>query len=81
MKSFWIRDKFSSPDGEELTAFTTRIDTIYGVTYLAISPNHPISQNLANQDPEIDGFVKNEAKMNKADMAKADKLFKNEFKS
>jgi len=35
-----------------------KIDTIYGVTYLAISPNHPISQNLANQDTQIDDFIK-----------------------
>ena len=42
----------------------------------AISPNHPISQNLANQDTEIDDFIKkcNETKMAEADMAKADKL-------
>ena len=75
-KSFGSEISFPLPDGEELTAFTTRIDTIYGVTYLAISPNHPISQDLANQDSQIDDFIKkcNETKMAEADMAKADKL-------
>ena len=75
-KSFGSEISFPLPNGEELTAFTTRIDTIYGVTYLAISPNHPISQNLAYQDPQVDDFIKkcNETKMAEADMAKADKL-------
>ena len=61
-KSFGSEISFSLSSGEKLTAFTTRIDTIYGVTYLAISPNHPISQNLANQDTEIDDFIKNAMK-------------------
>ena len=75
-KSFGSEISFPLSGEEELTAFTTRIDTIYGVTYLAISPNHPISQNLANQDMQIDDFIKkcNETKMAEADMAKAEKL-------
>ena len=50
-KSFGSEIKFSLLDEEELTAFTTRIDTIYGVTYIAISPNHPLAQNLASESP------------------------------
>ena len=45
-KSFGSEIKFSLLDNEELTAFTTRIDTIYGVTYIAISPNHPLAKVL-----------------------------------
>ena len=63
-------------DEQELTACTTRIDTIYGVTYIAISPNHPLAQGLASDNPEINEFIKkcNATKMAEADMAKADKL-------
>ena len=75
-KSFGSEIKFKLLDNQELCAFTTRIDTIYGVTFLAISPNHPIAQNLATDNPEINEFIKqcNATKMAEADMAKADKL-------
>jgi leucyl-tRNA synthetase len=75
-KSFGSEIKFSLHDAQELTAFTTRIDTIYGVTYIAISPNHPLAQGLAIDNPEINEFIKkcNATKMAEADMAKADKL-------
>ena len=32
---------------EFLTTFSTRPDTIFGVSFLAISPNHPLAVNLA----------------------------------
>ena len=75
-KSFGSEIKFSLNNQEDLTAFTTRIDTLYGVTYIAISPNHPLDQNLSKESTEISNFVKqcNETKMAEADMAKADKL-------
>ena len=75
-KSFGSEIKFSLNNEEDLTAFTTRIDTLYGVTFIAISPNHPLAQNLAKESAEISNFVKqcNETKMAEADMAKADKL-------
>ena len=75
-KSFGSEIKFSLNNEEDLTAFTTRIDTLYGVTFIAISPNHPLAQNLAKESTEISNFVKQcqETKMAEADMAKADKL-------
>ena len=75
-KSFGSEIKFSLIDENELTAFTTRIDTIYGVTYIAISTNHPLAQGLASESPEINEFIKkcNSTKMAEADMAKAEKL-------
>ena len=82
-KSFGSEIKFSLLDEKELAAFTTRIDTIYGVTYIAISPNHPLSQTIASENPEINEFIKkcNATKMAEADMAKAEKLgLKTNFK-
>ncbi len=49
-----------SIDGEEeaIAVFTTRVDTLMGVTYLALAPAHPLVQKMAQQDPELDDFVK-----------------------
>lgn len=34
---------------EKLTVFTTRIDTIYGVSYIAIAPEHPYIEKFADK--------------------------------
>jgi len=42
---------------ETLDVFTTRHDTIFGATFCAIAPNHPLAQSLAEQDPELREFI------------------------
>jgi leucyl-tRNA synthetase len=37
--------------------FTTRPDTLYGASFLALSPHHPLSQDLARDDPAIAAFI------------------------
>ncbi len=37
--------------------FTTRLDTIFGVTFFALAPGHPIAEELAAEDEEIAHFV------------------------
>ncbi|RKD93983.1 leucine--tRNA ligase [Halopiger aswanensis] len=44
-----------------VTAFTTRIDTIHGATFFALAPDHPISEELAEEDDEIRRFIEEEA--------------------
>ncbi len=41
--------------------FTTRIDTIYGATFFALAPDHPISKELAEENDSIHRFVAHEA--------------------
>ncbi|WP_297482289.1 leucine--tRNA ligase [Ferrovum sp.] len=41
----------------DLTVFTTRADTLYGVTYLAIAAEHPLAQECARQDPRLAAFL------------------------
>jgi len=37
---------------EKIPVFTTRPDTIYGVTFMALPPEHPVIQRLLKQEPE-----------------------------
>ncbi|MFQ5983836.1 MAG: leucine--tRNA ligase, partial [Woeseiaceae bacterium] len=39
---------------EELRVFTTRIDTIYGATFMVVAPEHPYAQRLLEEGPGPD---------------------------
>lgn len=42
---------------ESVEVFTTRPDTLYGVQYLAISVNHPVTQKLAKENTSLATFI------------------------
>jgi len=46
-------------DGREegLKVFTTRPDTIFGVTFMAVAAEHPLVAPIAERDPEVAKFV------------------------
>ncbi len=46
---------------EGLTVFTTRPDTLMGVTYVAISAEHPLAEHALSINPELANFI-NECK-------------------
>lgn len=39
---------------EELRVFTTRVDTIFGCTYVVVAPEHPLLQNIERNISNID---------------------------
>jgi leucyl-tRNA synthetase len=41
----------------ELEVFTTRPDTIFGASFAAVSPDHPIAAELAAGSPEVAEFI------------------------
>ena len=59
-----------------ISVFTTRPDTIMGVTFLAIAGDHPIAQELNKLNKDINKFLKNldKTKLSEADIVKQEKL-------
>ncbi|MDE1926919.1 MAG: leucine--tRNA ligase [Burkholderiales bacterium] len=43
--------------GGRLYVFTTRADTIKGVTFCAVAPEHPLAQHAAKSDPALAAFI------------------------
>jgi leucyl-tRNA synthetase len=54
---FEVNSDISTQKPEPITVFTTRPDTLMGVTYLAIAPEHPLAKIAAEADPEIAAFI------------------------
>ncbi|MFQ5783638.1 MAG: leucine--tRNA ligase [Alphaproteobacteria bacterium] len=42
---------------DRLEVFTTRHDTIFGASFCALSPNHPLAGELARDDPALAKFI------------------------
>ncbi|APC96641.1 leucine--tRNA ligase [Francisella frigiditurris] len=57
-KSKGLTVKFNLKDSNEvLEVFTTRPDTLMGVSYLAIAPEHPLALEQAKINSEINNFI------------------------
>ncbi|MFC4655079.1 leucine--tRNA ligase [Rheinheimera marina] len=60
---------------QTLTVYTTRPDTFYGVTYVAVAAQHPLAQQAALNNPQLQAFI-DDCKGNKvaeAEMATMEK--------
>ncbi|HUC72484.1 MAG TPA: leucine--tRNA ligase [Stellaceae bacterium] len=64
MQENWIgrsegaRVYFDIAGGDErIEIFTTRQDTLFGASFVALSPNHPLAQRLAQNDAGLAGFI------------------------
>ncbi len=60
----------------ELEVFTTRADTIFGGSFCALSPGHPLTQELAKKNKDLQAFIDECARIGTSaeEMAKAEKL-------
>jgi leucyl-tRNA synthetase len=59
-KSFGAEVNFPMEDGTPLTIFTTRPDTLFGVTFMVLAPEHPLALSLARgnaQEQAVLSFV------------------------
>jgi leucyl-tRNA synthetase len=47
----------AAPAGAALKVFTTRVDTLFGVTFAAVSAEHPLAAAAAARNPRLAAFV------------------------
>jgi leucyl-tRNA synthetase len=62
-------------DGK-IEVFTTRPDTLFGASFVALAPDHPITKEIARRRPEVAKFVEECAHLgtSEADIEKAEKF-------
>ena len=62
MQRYWIgrsegaRLAFDLEIGGQVEVFTTRLDTLFGVTFMALSTEHPVIEKAAETDPALKAF-------------------------
>ena len=68
-RSVGLDINFKIDDTSSLTVYTTRPDTLFGVTYLAIAAEHPIAIEAGRNDQKIQSFLTECKKMETAEAA------------
>ncbi|SEI41208.1 leucyl-tRNA synthetase [Allopseudospirillum japonicum] len=60
---------------EQLKVYTTRPDTLMGVTFVSIAAGHPLAQEMAQNHPELAAFIEecNQGGTSEAELAKQEK--------
>ncbi len=60
---------------DALTVYTTRPDTLFGVTYVAVAPEHPLARQAAETNDEVAAFIEEfrHTKVAEADLATMEK--------
>ncbi len=53
-RSYGTQVKFTASTGDEFEIFTTRADTLFGVTYMVMSPEHPLIEKWACEIENMD---------------------------
>ncbi len=70
-KSTGCEINFECETGDTITVFTTRPDTVFGVNYVVLAPEHPLTEKLKAAHPEqaaaIDEYVRYAAEANDID--------------
>ena len=56
-RSEGMRFTFELSSGEAVEVFSTRPDTVFGASFIALSPEHPLAQRLSAGDQELAQFI------------------------
>lgn len=70
--TFSVADKDGKPTEKNLTVYTTRCDTLFGATYMVVSPEHKIVPEIttAEQKAAVEAYI--EAAAKKSDLERTD---------
>ena len=56
-RSEGVEIDFQTEEGETVTCYTTRPDTLMGVTFIAVAAEHPLAKCAAQGSPELSQFI------------------------
>jgi leucyl-tRNA synthetase len=56
-RSEGMRFSFDLSNGEKVEVFSTRPDTLFGASFVALSPDHPLTEALAKNDKKLEAFI------------------------
>ncbi|MDE0899456.1 MAG: leucine--tRNA ligase [Longimicrobiales bacterium] len=72
---FPVVDAAGEPTGTKIEVYTTRPDTVFGATYVVLSPEHPLVQEVTDdgQRPSVYAYVDKAAKKDLVARQKTDK--------
>ncbi len=75
-RSEGLKFQFTLSDARQLDVFTTRPDTLFGASFVALSPDHPLTQELAAGNSALQAFIAECRKTGtaEAEIEKAEKL-------
>lgn len=64
-----LKFKVSELEGVEIPVFTTRPDTVFGVTYLVVAPEYPIIDNLITDEcrAKVEEYINNAKRLSEID--------------
>jgi len=73
---FETEGQLADPDISGIEVFTTRPDTLFGASFVALSPDHPVARELARTDAKTAAFIETCRKGGTAaaEIEKAEKL-------
>jgi leucyl-tRNA synthetase len=59
----------TDPDTSHIEVFTTRPDTLFGASFIAVAANHPIARKIAENNPDAADFIAECAKLGTSEAA------------
>ena len=70
--TFTVADKDGKPTDQNLTVYTTRCDTLFGATYMVVSPEHKIVPSITTEEQKtsVQKYIEDAAK--KSDLERTD---------
>ncbi len=71
--------EIDGPEDEKIATFTTRPDTLYGVTYMVLAPEHPLAKSLVEgteKEKDVSEFIEQVMSLEESDRVsdKAEKV-------